>query len=324
MPADHGLGGQPRDSHGLAGAGWPDDGQRSSQRQGHRHEAEASAKCLGQGGSGLDGLRLRQPLEQYAAQRGRGAMVGETGCHGRADRRRHAGSEQRAQIVGGDLDRGGEPEAVRQFVGAQDDGLLAQGGTHLLHGIGRRAGVEVAQAHGSDLPQGSDPGLRVDLVLRQDDGRGPERARRPSGRTGGSPGVVTSAGSSPRIACASSASRSAWTKRCSSRRRHRQLALVALADQSAGEGLLPVGRQREDRARSRLRAVQAPLIWRASRARTCSVISSGALGHAQRLADRLEDQRQVADRDPLGQQALQHALDAGRGDPAGTSSPSSF
>ena len=99
-------------------------------------------------------------------------------------------------------------------------------------------------------------------------------------------------------------------------RRHRQLALVALAGERAGEGLLPVGRQREDRheaafapcRRADLTGEPGPDMLDDQH---------GALRHAQRLADRLQDQRQVADRDPLGQQALQHALDAGRGDPAG-------
>ena len=117
MPADHGLGGQPRDSRGLAGAGWPDEGQRPSQRQGHRHEAEAGAQGLGQRGGGLDGLRLRQPASSSTRH-------SRPGCDGGRDsppRPRGPlgdtpGRSSAAQIVGGDLDRGGEPDAVRQFV----------------------------------------------------------------------------------------------------------------------------------------------------------------------------------------------------------------
>ena len=56
------------------------------------------------------------------------------------------------------------------------------------------------------------------------------------------------------------------------------------------------------------------LICRASRVRTCATIAGMARAAAARLLDALQDGRQVADRHPLGQQRLQHALHAAHRD----------
>ncbi len=165
-----------------------------------------------------------------------------------------------------------------------------------------------------DLPQGADAGLGMDLVLRQHHRRRADplddRAHeRPDARARSAAPAARRASRAPparparraRSAAARWAPSPAGARRPGRRSRRRRPAPRPAT--AARIGTKPPS------------AVQALLIWRARRARTCSVISSGALGHAQGLGDRLEDARQVADRDALGQQALQHALDAGRGDP---------
>ena len=56
-------------------------------------------------------------------------------------------------------------------------------------------------------------------------------------------------------------------------------------------------------------AVQAVLIWRASRARTCSMISSDALRTPRASAIAFEDARPGRGSRCARQQALQHTLD---------------
>ena len=51
-----------------------------------------------------------------------------------------------------------------------------------------------------------------------------------------------------------------------------------------------------------------------SRVRTCSAMSRGFLSAPAHLGDALDDGAEIADRDALGEQELQHALDAGRRD----------
>ena len=87
-----------------------------------------------------------------------------------------------------------------------------------------------------------------------------------------------------------------------------------VARERAGEALLPAGAQGEDGDVAGLAGGGvADLPCQPAAHMLDDEDDVGAV--CDGLADGFHDRGQVADRDPLGQQALQHALDAGRGDP---------
>src|ERR1700730_12946026 len=92
-------------------------------------------------------------------------------------------------------------------------------------------------------------------------------------------------------------------------RRHAQMPLVALAGQSLGEGLLPGWRQADERDEAALAGILLADLARKARAHMLGNDADVA-AVAAGLGDAFENGRQVADGDTLGQQILQHALDA--------------
>ena len=94
---------------------------------------------------------------------------------------------------------------------------------------------------------------------------------------------------------------------------HRKASIVTLADDRFGKRLLPTGRQRDQR--------QVTGVGGVLRADLARQPPAYVLGQRRRIArigdgvgDAFEDGREVADRDALGQQQLQHPLNARDGD----------
>ena len=97
------------------------------------------------------------------------------------------------------------------------------------------------------------------------------------------------------------------------RRLHGEVAIVALADDRFGKGLLPFGGERDDRQRAGRGHVLGAELAREPGADMLGE-HRGIARCRQPVGDAFEDGRQIADRHPLGEQDLQHALDTGNGD----------
>ena len=82
------------------------------------------------------------------------------------------------------------------------------------------------------------------------------------------------------------------------RRRHGELAFLALADNGFGEGLLPGGRQRDQRQIAAGRQIGVAELARQAGAHMLGDVER-VLGVADRFGDAFQDGGQVADRDAL-------------------------
>ena len=89
--------------------------------------------------------------------------------------------------------------------------------------------------------------------------------------------------------------------------------VVALAHDRLGEGLLPLRREREQRNEAALVGVSVADLAREPRAHVLGDHADVAAVPAG-LGDPLEDSREIAHGDALGQEVLQYALDAAHGD----------
>src|SRR6185369_3344294 len=97
------------------------------------------------------------------------------------------------------------------------------------------------------------------------------------------------------------------------RGRHGEALVLALADDRLGEGLLPFGRERDQRQVAVGRGVLGADLARKPRAYVLDQVGRIA-GKGERVRDAFQDRRQVADRDALGKEELEYALDARDGD----------
>ncbi len=157
----------------LARAGRAREQKRCSAGERERLEAKRLVQGLAQGGEGVVVGRGRGEIEQPGAKSLREFMMGGhggealDGARGPARRRQQLGQ---IQILV--LDRAGDPDAtVGELLGRDDDRigaeLRAQHG-HGLLGIGRHERLEPHDDEaGSHLTEGPDPGLGMNLVLRQ-------------------------------------------------------------------------------------------------------------------------------------------------------------
>ena len=105
---------------GLAGAGRADQWPAAEPAAGSAATKRKRApSAWASGGGGLEGLDAPGLRAKRLRQRGRGAVVGETGRHaprGPSATRRVGAARSRSSAA--DLDGGGEPDAVRQLVAA--------------------------------------------------------------------------------------------------------------------------------------------------------------------------------------------------------------
>ena len=125
------------------------------------------------------------------------------------------------------------------------------------------------------------------------------------------PPLVSNTGVSPVAAAVSNAARKRLHEGLQLRWRHRELAFLGRTGQRFGERGLPFGRQGDQRdVAVRAGMAVADLPRQARRAHGATIAGMARVGAAARLLDAFQDGCQVADRDTLGQQRLQHALHA--------------